>query len=489
MDMLETVTSYIERHHLLPEAGEIVVGVSGGADSLCLLHLLHRLCGPGKRYPDLCLRVAHLNHKLRGEAGTRDAAAVAHIATDWRLPVTIGEVDVPAQARQERRSLEDAARAARYRFLRQVAHGQPIAVAHHADDQVETLLLHWLRGAGLVGMVGMLPRQQNIIRPLLEVSHAETVAYCRRHDIVPVEDASNTDPLFLRNRIRHELLPLLESLNPGIRATLLRAAGVMRIDAGWIEEQVDACWPDVVIAEHDTNIRLSLKALLVLPLSIQRHLLRRVTARLCAGQSPLELRHYMLIEDLLYRKNTGERLVLDLPRQLLVAREAGQVLFERLQIDVTKQPLPVQEENSAALLPIPGRTPVPGTSWLAVAETLPTELLQEVQSALSREDWSAVWQLLPPTSDAAYVDADVVGASLEVRVRRPGDRIQPLGMAHEKKVQDVLVDKHIARADRSRIPLFLSASHSVWLAGVCLDDRVRLASGTRRILRLSITTT
>ena len=487
--MLETVTSYIERHHLLPEAGEIVVGVSGGADSLCLLHLLHRLCGPGKRYPGLRLQVAHLNHKLRGEAGTRDAAVVARIAAGWELPVTIGEVDVPALARQERRSLEDTARAARYRFLRQVAQGQPIAVAHHADDQVETLLLHWLRGAGLAGMVGMLPRQQNIIRPLLEVSHAETVAYCRRHGIVPVEDASNTDPHFLRNRIRHELLPLLESLNPGIRATLLRAADVMRIDAGWIKEQIDACWLDIVIAEHDTNIRLSLGALLVLPLSIQRHLLRRVTARLCAGQSPLELRHYMLIEDLLHRKNTGERLVLDLPHRLLIAREADQVLFERLQIDVAKQPLPVQEENSAALLPIPGRTPVPGTSWLAVAETLPGELLQEVRSALSREDWSAVWQLLPPTSDAAYVDADVVGTSLEVRVRRPGDRMQPLGMAHEKKVQDVLVDKHVARADRSRIPLFLSAFHSVWLAGVCLDDRVRLTSKTRRILRLSITAT
>ncbi len=489
MDMLETVTSYIERHHLLPQAGEIVVGVSGGADSLCLLHLLHRLCGPGKSYPGLRLRVAHLNHKLRGEAGTRDAAVVARIAAGWELPVTIGEVDVPALARQERRSLEDTARAARYRFLRQVAQGQPIAVAHHADDQVETLLLHWLRGAGLAGMVGMLPRQQNIIRPLLEVNHAETVAYCRRHDIVPVEDASNTDPHFLRNRIRHELLPLLESLNPGIRATLLRAADVMRIDAGWIKEQIDACWLDIVIAEHDTNIRLSLGALLVLPLSIQRHLLRRVTARLCAGQSPLELRHYMLIEDLLHRKNTGERLVLDLPHRLLIAREADQVLFERLQIDVAKQPLPVQEENSAALLPIPGRTPVPGTSWLAVAETLPGELLQEVRSALSREDWSAVWQLLPPTSDAAYVDADVVGTSLEVRVRRPGDRMQPLGMAHEKKVQDVLVDKHVARADRSRIPLFLSAFHSVWLAGVCLDDRVRLTSKTRRILRLSITAT
>src|SRR5215813_4363473 len=104
MDTLETVTSYIERHHLLPEAGEIIVGVSGGADSLCLLHLLHQLCGPGKPYPGLCLRVAHLNHKLRGEAGTRDAAAVAGIAAAWGLPVTIGEIDVPVLARQERRS-------------------------------------------------------------------------------------------------------------------------------------------------------------------------------------------------------------------------------------------------------------------------------------------------------------------------------------------------------------------------------------------------
>jgi len=488
MDTLETVTSYIERHHLLPEAGEIIVGVSGGADSLCLLHLLHRLCGPGKRYPDLCLQVAHLNHKLRGEAGTRDAAAVVGIAASWGLPVTVGEIDVPALARQERRSLEDAARAARYRFLHEVAQGRPIAVAHHADDQVETLLLHWLRGAGLAGMVGMLPKQQDIIRPLLEVSHAETVAYCQQHCILPVEDASNIDLHFLRNRIRHELLPLMESLNPGIKETLLRASRVMSIDAGWIEEQVDACWPGVIIAAHDNSIWLNLNELLALPLSIQRHLLRRVTARLCAGQSPLELRHFTLIEDLLHRKNTMERCVLDLPHQLLVAREADQVVFERLQTSVTESPLPAQEEHSAALLAIRGRTPVPGTSWLAVAETLPAELLQEVRVALSREDWSAVWQLLPSTSHSVYVDADLVGSFLQVHVRRPGDRVQPLGMAHEKKIQDILVDKHIARADRSRIPLFLSASHSVWLAGICLDDRVRLTSGTRRILRLSIIT-
>src|SRR5262249_51276806 len=190
-----------------------------------------------------------------------------------------------------------------------------------------------------------------------------------------------------------------------------------------------------------------LNELLVLPLSIQRHLLRRVTAQLCAGQSPLELRHYMLIEDLLHRQNTMERFMLDLPHQLLVAREADQVVFERLRTDVTKPHLPAQEENSAALLSIPRSTPIPRTSWLAVAETLPAGLLQGVRPALSREDWSAVWQLLPSTSHTVYVDADVVGSSLQVRARQPGDRIQPLGMAHEKKVQDILVDKHIARAD------------------------------------------
>src|SRR3989440_9756455 len=229
--MLEKIATYIDQHRLFPPSGTIIVAVSGGADSLCLLHILNQLCGPDKRYPDLRLHVAHLNHKLRGEASFQDAAYVAQLASQWGLPVTIGEIDVPALARQERRSLEDAARTARYRFLREVAQGLVIAVAHHADDQVETLLLHWLRGSGLEGIVGMLPRQQDIIRPLLEVSHAETLAYCQAHDLVPLEDTTNSDPRFLRNRIRHELLPLLESLDPRIRSNLLRNAEVVRVDA------------------------------------------------------------------------------------------------------------------------------------------------------------------------------------------------------------------------------------------------------------------
>ncbi|HEX6479418.1 MAG TPA: tRNA lysidine(34) synthetase TilS [Ktedonobacteraceae bacterium] len=485
--MLQSVTEFIEKHQLLPTRGEIVVAVSGGADSLCLLHLLHRLCGPGKRYPELRLHAAHLNHKLRGEAGQQDAVAVASIAAAWGIPCTVGAMDVPELARKEHRSLEDAARVARYRFLRQVAHGQPIAVAHHADDQVETLLLHWIRGSGLAGMVGMLPRQQDILRPLLEVSHADIVAYCRQHAIVPVEDLSNSDPRFLRNRIRHELLPLLQSFNPGIQETLLRNAGAVHADVDWIEAQVDACLPRVVIAEQDGSIQLNSHAFLELPLSLQRHLLRRVTGRLSDGQSPLEARHYALLELLLYHEDDGQERRLDLPSGLRFTYDFDHMVFERLPVHAAN-PATAGESNTqeTVALPIPGCVEVPGTPWMVMAEPVPEEVMGEVRQALRREDWPEVWRLLPSTPRTVYVDGDVAGSNLLVRTRRAGDRIQPLGMMHEKKVQDILVDNHIARADRMTIPLIFSPSHCIWLAGVCLDERVKLTNKTRNVIRLSI---
>ncbi len=600
--MLDTIAAYIDRHSLLPSGGKVIVAVSGGADSLCLLHLLHQLCGPGKRYAHVQLHAAHLNHQLRGEASARDAAAVASIVESWGLPLTIGKIDVPALAKAEHRSLEDAARIARYRFLREVAQGQPIAVAHHADDQVETLLLHWLRGSGLSGMVGMLPRQQDIIRPLLEVSHAQTTAYCQEHDIVPVEDLSNADAAFLRNRIRHQLLPLMESINPGFRDTLLRNAGVLRTDLDYIETQVDACWPQVVTKEQDGAITLNAQALIELPLALQRHLLRRVAARLCQGQSPLEIRHYALIEDLLHRPADRQERTLHLPQNLRVTRILNNLTFERLstpepslpvKMDTSGESLPrhckggggadvvggpLRSPNrhqpklgsqaggrairrgessgerkggplwspagwggdrvspryqrdqqdagdhkgppnptSAALaptdvdepflrlmriggpsrspgspvvseasLPLPGELAIPGTPWIARAELLIGALMEEVKTALRSANWPEVWRLLANSRYVVYVDAQNLDTCLQVRTRRPGDRIQPLGMTHEKKVQDILVDYHIARPEREFIPLFFSASHCIWLAGLCLDERVRLTSNTEHVARLSI---
>lgn len=497
MNMLESIAAFIDQHHLFPPGGKVIVAVSGGADSLCLLHLLHQLCGPDKRYPAIHLHAAHLNHQLRGVASEQDAAAVASMVSAWGLPFTGGTIDVPALARAEHRSIEDAARLARYRFLREVAQGQPIAVAHHGDDQVETLLLHYLRGSGLAGMVGMQPRQSDIIRPLLDVTHAQTMAYCQQHGIEPLEDLSNADPAYTRNRIRHQLLPLMESINPGFRTTLLRSADVIRSDFDYIETQIDACWPQVILTEQEDTTALQLEALAALPGNLQRHLLRRVTAQLCGGQSPLEPRHYVLIEQLLRGLADRQARSLDLPQELRVTRVLHKATFERLHhIGIMGERAKSGRHESGrdlsrpyddgVTLSIPGEVAVPGTAWIARAELLTGDLLEKVKGALRREDWPDVWQLLPASRYAVYIDAASIGARVRARTRRPGDRLQPLGMLHEKKVQDILVDKRIARPARDSIPLFFSATHCIWLAGFSLDERVRLTSKTEYIVRLCI---
>jgi tRNA(Ile)-lysidine synthase len=444
--MLEVVTSYIEQHHLLPEEGKVIVAVSGGTDSLCLLHLLYRLCGSGKRYSGVALYVAHLDHQLRGEASAQDAAAVATLARNWHLPVAIGQVDVPALARQERRGIEEMARIARYNFLRALAQevtATAIAIAHHMDDQVETLLLHWLRGGGLTSMVGLQPRQQDIIRPLLCVSRVDTQAYCAQHGLVPLDDASNSDTRFLRNRIRHQLLPLLTEMNPGYRHTLLRNAEAMQVDLAWIEAQVDIHWVQIVRHVDEQRIQMSLPLLLALPLSLQRHLLRRASALLSAGQSPLEVRHYQLIEQLLQREKTSAALTLHLPQRLRLTRLMDSLVLERVSADSSS--VSALEEHAEALLSVPGCVVVPGTSWLACADLLADNLLERVRPALGRAEWATVWRLLPTDQHQVYVDADRLEhgttyrsqMQLCVRTRRNGDRMQPLGMAQEKKIQDI----------------------------------------------------
>ncbi len=507
------VMAYIEEHHLLPERGRVVVAVSGGADSLCLLHVLHMLCGPGKVYAQVQLHVAHLDHLLRPEVSAHEAAEVAELAAAWGLPITVGQADVPELARQERRSLEDAARITRYRFLREVAQGDSIAVAHHQDDQVETLLLHWLRGGGIASMIGLQPRQQDIIRPLLCVTHAETLAYCHMQQLPLIEDASNRDLRFLRNRIRHELLPLLTSMNANIHATLLRNAEVVSVDAAWVEAQVTACWPSVVIEESMDAISIQSAALLTLPLSLQRHLLRRCTAMLCSGQSPLELRHYHLLERLLADKQSDEERILHLPANLRAIYRRGTLTFKHNGTDALRSSLAVSRSQNAPHVTLNLATPagqveISGTPWCAQAERLPEYILHEVRAALTAEQWDVVWRLLPVTRTVVYIDADWVPETLHIRTRRPGDRIRPLGMTAEKKVKDVLIDAHIPRVEREWVPLFLACQQDaqgrdssrpygergqdaqgewcIWLGGVCLDDRVRLTKQTQRIVRLSL---
>lgn len=347
-DLLTRVRRTIERYHLFAPGERVVVGVSGGPDSLCLLHVLRRL----RPEYELQLHVAHLHHGIRGAEADADAAFVAETASTWGMPCTVERVDVPALAAQPGVALEEAARQARYAFLARVARhigARTIAVGHNADDQTETVLMHWLRGAGLAGLRGMLPvtpldtlrlallspkerpdtRGLRLVRPLLEVPRAQIEAYCQTHGLQPRFDRSNLDTTFYRNRLRHELLPLLETYNPQVRDILRRSAAVIADDYALLRAQLEQAWAQTVVAEGEKAVEFDLAAWRALPRSLQRATLREAVHRL---RRSLRNINWVHIENALWlarEKSTGAQatlpqgLVLTIGYDRLLVAEEG----------------------------------------------------------------------------------------------------------------------------------------------------------------------
>ncbi|MBO9371414.1 MAG: tRNA lysidine(34) synthetase TilS, partial [Chloroflexi bacterium] len=298
-DLLREVRDFIRRHDLLNVGDGVVVGVSGGPDSLCLLHLLLRLRDECR----LQLHVAHLHHGARGEDADADAAFVADLAREWGLPATLAREDVPAIACQHKLAFEEAARRIRYAFLAHVAGrvgATKVAVGHNADDQAETVLMHFLRGAGLAGLRGMRPATPFaeyrllqkvdrfplpdhlpiLIRPLLGTPRARIEQYCAEQGLTPRFDRSNLDTTYFRNRLRHELLPLLETYNPNIRRRLCHTAEVVAADYELLVQMREWAWGQVVREETEEAIVLDRAGWQAQPLALQRALLREAAYRL-----------------------------------------------------------------------------------------------------------------------------------------------------------------------------------------------------------------
>lgn len=481
MDVLKQVRATIRDYGLF-EAGEtVVVGVSGGPDSLCLLHVLKRLQGE----LGIQLHVGHLDHAIRPESSD-DARFVAGVAAEWGLPATIERQDVPALARAEGFAIEQAARRARYRFLARVASesgARTVAVGHNADDQVETVLMHLLRGAGLAGLRGMQPRLPyppalgphpaqaiadtlTLIRPLLEVPRPAIEAYCQEHDLKPRFDRSNLDTTFFRNRLRHELIPELEKYNPNIREVLRRTARVVADEYDYLRRQRDRDW-DRVVTSGDDHFVFDLEAWQTLHVSTQRSLLRQAVRRLRRELRDIDWVH---IENALEVANTK-------PAGSEATLPAGLALFKSYDSFTVGEapPLPDWPRLRVERLPlvIPGVTPLPGTDWQLVADTLAPSEVSE--SELNRPNpWHTV------------LDLDAAGLELYLRRRRPGDRFRPLGMAgHSKTVADFMIGEKIPQHVRDFLPVLADADDQiVWLAGWRLDERVRMTDTTTRVLRL-----
>jgi tRNA(Ile)-lysidine synthetase-like protein len=330
--LTQSVLRFSDRHDLLPHHARIVVAVSGGPDSLCLLHLLHHEIGPRR---SLELHVAHLDHRLRADS-QHDAQFVAATATAWALPFTIGTSDVAALARETHTGLEAAGRTARYAFLVHTAQqigARAIAVGHTADDQAETVIQRVLRGAGVHGLAAMRPRRFAldpppaehpplfIVRPLLQTTRAAVEAYCAAYELRPRTDPTNESGPFLRNRVRDHILPLLKTYNPSIVDTLGRVARVCAVDDDLLEALADDAWQQA--AQHMADqVVFEREHFEQTHPAIQRRLVRRSVQTL-RPHVELQAQHIDLVLDAI----TMRRRRMQLPGGLWLHNDAHSVVI------------------------------------------------------------------------------------------------------------------------------------------------------------------
>lgn len=483
------VTRFAHTHHLWSPGATLVVGVSGGPDSLCLLGALHALTASGDTGAPGHLIVAHLDHEMRGEAGGEDASWVRAFAAELGIECVTERSDVPKLARSERRSLEEAGRNARYAFMRRILEerrAERICVGHTSDDQLETLVMNWLRGSGLAGLSGMAPLTSDIARPLLGVTHAQTLAYCAARGWRPREDASNTDTRFRRNRVRAELIPALRQYNPNLRETLVRNAALLADDDAYLAASAATAWRELAHRDADT-VSFAMDSLREAPPAIRHRLFQRALSHLAGDALSLEAVHVVSLDALIARKATGGALAL--PGQLRALRDYDTLLIER-QASQPDANTPEVVASESWRLQAPGSVDLPALGWRLRAWYVTTAPGHEQDKAtpppfasLSRHGTAAE---LRRAESRVYVDAEQAGEVFEVRAWRPGDRFQPLGTPFDKKVQDYFVDAKTPRRVRGRTPLVFGRGRLVWLAGQRIDDRVKLTPATQRVLVLQL---
>jgi tRNA(Ile)-lysidine synthase len=456
----QRVLGFIQSRQLV-SGKKLVVAVSGGADSVCLLHILAKL----QKELGISLHVAHLNHQLRGAESEADAEYVSALARRLGISATVEGREVKSYQKQHRLSLEEAAREVRYGFLDEVAKtigAKGVAVGHTRDDHVETILMHLIRGTGIRGLQGLKPSSEwksktasiTVIRPLLEISREETEDYCQRHKLKTRVDATNISLSPLRNRIRHQLLPLLEGYNPGIAQALLRTAQIASDDIAFLDEEVARLW-DEVAQETGKTIVLDKKRFDQLPPTLKRYLFRAAAERMLGSAKDIELRH---IEEMMSAldKPAGKRF--SLPQGLTLSVEYDRYLLAP--DPTTLSPLPILDGESQ--LKIPGETKLPG--WRIEAKIINREA--------EKGDFTACF------------DLGKTGNKLTVRPRKLGDRFQPLGLDQPKKLNEFMIDAKIPRTWRQRVPIVCSPEHIIWVVGWRIDERVKVTEDTKKVLCL-----
>lgn len=473
---LNSLGEWFERRSLLRPGARWVIGVSGGADSTALLHAMRALSE--KRQLDWALHVAHFHHGLRDVEADEDLAFVKRLAQQFDLPLISEHVNIRGIVKAEGGSTEEVARRHRYEFLERAAlrtGSELVAVAHHADDDAETILHRICRGTGMRGLAGMRDVRAiqpgsriRLVRPFLHQKRATIEQVCHQQGIEWRQDSTNLSPVFTRGKIRNIVMPILrEQLNPHVSEAILRLAEQARWFGNYLEDAAARTFESIVISENRHRIVLNNHALLSKQRIVQAELVRRTIALVTGSEGDVSYTHVDDVLRLAAELPSGKEL--HLPGPLIVRKVYDRLEFQ-LRSDVEELP---------ELTPIPLNCP--GVTPLAA---LSAELLTEVREV----DAGKIAELRQnPHPYEEWLDFERLQLPLYVRSRRVGDRFWPLGAPGSKTLAEFFSDEKIDPLLRARMGIVCDQVGPAWVMPVRIDERVKLRATTRRALRLVLT--
>ena len=439
MTFEEKISDCIKTQQLI-EGNDVIVGLSGGADSVCLAYTLKKL---GFR-----VLAVHVQHGIRGEESLRDAAFAKKFCEENGIEFFIENIDVPRKAEEEKLSLETCARNERYRIFNEYSlrFSAPVAVAHNKNDQAETVLMHLIRGSGLNGLCGMKYKNKKIIRPLLDVSRGEIEAYLKENSVKFIFDSTNSDTDYTRNKVRREVLPVLESMNSGALNNIAACASLLSSYRDYFDFVCGNTFDSLLITKTGTSVKLKIDE--SVPPIMQSAVIAQAFSCLTGSKVDLERVHINAVSELI-KKQSGKTVCL--PFGVSVRREFDFLVFFIAENSEFYEILFVPEKR----LPCGKFTVVSG--FLKEREKIP---------------------------GTEYIDFDKLPKNAVLRCRKSGDRISPLGLNGSMSLKKFFINKKIPKQERDTLPLLAKNSEVFAVFGVAVSDKVKICDDTKNILKL-----
>ncbi|GAB6184335.1 tRNA lysidine(34) synthetase TilS [Thermodesulfovibrio hydrogeniphilus] len=462
MNIVDKVKNTVEKFNMLSLNDHVLVGLSGGPDSVCLLNILKLF----KQQYKLKISAAYIDHGLRPEDVPKEIEFCKKMCEELDIPFYTQSIPVKDFARQEKINIQEAARILRYGALDQISlniKAHKIAVAHNADDQAETVIMRLLRGAGPAGLSGIPPVRKKIIRPLIEVERAEIENFLKEKNIPYIIDPSNESLKYLRNKIRHTLMPIIKSIQPHATKIISRTADILREENDYINVAVTKALMRLMSRKTDYKVELFVNPMEVLNVVILRRALR-VAIDSVKNLKGIDFEHIEQIITLIKKGKPGDRIYL--PKGIRAIKGYSTLIItseppKKLSTYTIDQPQEIFLEEASLSL--------------SIKEFELNQLNQDLQ-ALNFGDGKKI----------AYIDADKIKFPLIVRCRRPGDYFYPFGFGKRKKLQDFFVDEKIPRDERDIVPIIESEGKIVFIAGYRLDDRFKIGDNTKRCLEIKV---